>query len=154
LTLWVPVWLQTSSPVSSQTCGWCFSSSVQVPSITPSGQSDAGECGKIFCLSALALVCGACGLLALRRLLGAGGDGHGLLLRSGGFFGAAPRGCFFCSTAAGDALAERVHEVDDLALLRCGFLVLGDRQVLELGFDEFFNRDLVTVDELFGIELV
>ena len=71
---------------------------------------------------------------------------------------------FFFGVGAGDSstrlvgldaayrLAEGVHEVDDLATSGGGSFVLGDGRVFDLGFDEFFQRDLVAIDELGRIE--
>ena len=90
-----------------------------------------------------------------RRLLRARGDGDGFLL-AGGLLRALCGGGLGGGRgfrAGGDALAQRVHEVDDLAARRSDLFVLGDGQVLELGFDELFDGDLVAVDELLRIEL-
>ena len=68
---------------------------------------------------------------------------------TGGFFlpaaGAASR--------ALNALAQGIHQVDDLAALRFDDLVLRDGQVLDLGFDEFLQCGFVAVGELAGVEL-
>ena len=55
--------------------------------------------------------------------------------------------------SAGDGFAQGVHQVDDLAAFRLGGFVLWDGQVFDLGFDELFEGDLVTVGELRWVEL-
>ena len=68
---------------------------------------------------------------------------------TGGFFLPVARRGF----AALNALAQRVHQVDDLAALGLDHLILRNGGVLDLGFDQLLQGGLVAVGEFAGVEL-